>query len=53
MGTDGCPQADYFGEQLPVNDEGLMLTEDVMDYILSGYKLYEKTRVKHENMVKS
>ena len=51
--TDGCPQADYFGEQLPVNDEGLMLTEDVMDYILSGYKLYEKTRVKHENMVKS
>ena len=30
-----------------------MMTEDLIDYILSGYKLYEKTRVKHENMVKS
>ena len=29
------------------------MTEDLMDYILSDYKLYEKTRVKHENMVKS
>ena len=37
----GCPQADYFGEQLSINDEGLMMTEDLMDYILSGYKLYE------------
>ena len=24
-----------------INDEGLMMTEDLMDYILSGYKLYE------------
>ena len=39
--TDGYPQADYFGEQLPINDEGLMMTEDLMDYILSDYKLYE------------
>ena len=24
-----------------INDEGLMMTEDLMDYILSGYTLYE------------
>ena len=41
MGTDGCPQADYFGEQLSINVEGLMMTENFMDYILSGYTLYE------------
>ena len=40
------------GELFLINDEGLMMTEDLMDYILSGYKLYEK-RVKLENMVKS
>ena len=38
---DWCPQADFFGEQLSINDEGLMMTEDLMDYLLSGYKLYE------------
>ena len=30
-----------FGEHVLINDEGLMMTEDLMDYILSGYKLYE------------
>ena len=29
------------GELFLINDEGLMMTEDLMDYILSGYKLYE------------
>ena len=40
------------GELFLINDEGLMMTVDLMDYILSGYKLYE-TRVKQEKMVKS
>ena len=38
---DWCPQADYFGEQLSINVEGLMMSENFMDYILSGYTLYE------------
>ena len=29
------------GELFLINDEGLMMTEDLMDYILSCYKLYE------------
>ena len=44
MGTDGCPQADRETLMIfwwMINDEGLMMTEDLMDYILSGYKLYE------------
>ena len=40
-GWHGCPQADGGGEQVLIKDEGLMMTEDLMDYILSGYKLYE------------
>ena len=41
MVTDGGPQADFVGEQGLINDDWWMMTDDLMDYILSGYKLYE------------
>ena len=37
----GGPQADFVGEQGLINDDWWMMTDDLMDYILSGYKLYE------------
>ena len=41
MVTDGGPQADFVGERGLINDDWWMMTDDLMDYILSGYKLYE------------
>ena len=37
----GGPQADFVGERGLINDDWWMMTDDLMDYILSGYKLYE------------
>ena len=41
MDTDRGPQADFVGERGLINDDWWMMTDDLMDYILSGYKLYE------------